>query len=244
LALDWNKVAVNQAILEQEDCVELRALSGAGHVYYNVTQSGATWSRGRRLLPCCIGKLRKGELPAPFSSFQALNIDEPDDFQRLVGTVVAELGLPKPEPFEAAVVLQKLKEAGQAVVASNPAFIPVEEIQSRLNSGQLSVRLDQGIGQWFVLLVENESSENIEIEEMILETKEGHRLADSAHPKAGEVWKVGPKGRPSVNSQLQPDPCVQILTLHEWPEANFATDVNFRFLCRILDQKKWCERLL
>jgi hypothetical protein len=93
--------------------------------------------------------------------------------------------------------------------------LPVEEIQSRLNFVQLSVRLDQGIGQWFVLLVENKSSENIEIEEMILETKEGHRLADPAHAKAGEVWKFGPNGRLSINSQLQPDPCVQILTLHE-----------------------------
>ena len=95
-----------------------------------------------------------------------------------------------------------------------------------------------------MLLVESESSENFDIEEMVLETKEGHRLAVPARPKSGEEWKLEPKGRPSISSQLQPDPCVQILTLHEWPETNFATDVNFKFLRRILDQKKWCERLL
>jgi hypothetical protein len=156
----------------------------------------------------------------------------------------ANVGLPTPEPFDAADILQKLKQADRDVVASSPAFMPTEEIQRRLNSVQLSVRLDQGTGQWFVLLVENESSENIDIEEMVLETKEGHRLADPARPKSGEEWRLGPKGRLSISSQLQPDPCVQILTLHEWPEANFATDVNFKFLCRILDQKKWCERLL
>jgi hypothetical protein len=108
----------------------------------------------------------------PNRAFQALNIDEPDDLQRLVGTVVTELGLPNPEPFEASVVLQRLKEADREVVSSNPTFMPAEEVQHRLNSVQLSVRLDQGIGQWFVLLVENESSAKSEIEEMILETKE------------------------------------------------------------------------
>jgi hypothetical protein len=50
------------------------------------------------------------------------------------------------------------------------------------------------------------------------------------------VWKLGPKRRLSINSQLQPDPCVQILTPHEWPEADFATDVNLLEIIRAAAQ--------
>lgn len=209
-------------------------------------ESGATWSRGVRLVPCCVGSLRKGELPSPFSSFQALNIDDADDFLRFLRIAVEELGLYEPKPFDVAELVRKLKETDQSIVATNPAFLPPEEIQRRLNSVELSVRLDQGMGEWFSLLVENQSTEDIEIEEMQLESKEGHSLTNPARPKPPNQWTLGPKpnGRLSIQCQLQPDPVTQLLTLHDWPETNFPTDVNFRFLCRILTAKKWCNRLL
>jgi hypothetical protein len=209
-------------------------------------ESGATWSRGVRLVPCCVGRLRKGELPAPFSSFQALNIDEPDDFRRLLQTAREELRLPEPEPFDVSAFLRKLKELDQAIVTSHPAFLPPDEIERRLESVELSIRLDQGIGEWFSLLVENQSFEEIEIEEMVLESKQGHSLTKPARPAPPNVWRLDPKpnGRVSIQCQLQPDPVAQLLTLHEWPTSNFSTDINFRFLCRILTTKKWCNRLM
>lgn len=209
-------------------------------------ESGATWSRGVRVVPCCIGSLRKGELPAPFSTFQALNIDELSDFQRLLRTATDELGMPQQEPFDIPALVQKLRETDQSIVASNPAFMPSDEIQRRLNSVELAVRLDQGVGEWFSLLVENQSTEDLEIEEMQLESKDGHSLTNPARPKPPTVWKLEPKpnGRLSIQCQLQPDPVVQLLTLYDWPKSNFSTDVNFRFLCRTLTMKKWCNRLL
>jgi TIR domain len=44
---------------------------------------GRTWFSGIKLIPCCLGKIRKGELPAPFSDRQALNIDEEEDASAL-----------------------------------------------------------------------------------------------------------------------------------------------------------------
>jgi hypothetical protein len=79
---------------------------------------------------------------------------------------------------------------------------------------------------------------------MILETKDGHRLANPARPKPPEVWKLGPNGRLSISCKLEPDPCVQLLNFYQWPDGNFPTDVNFKFLCRILNDTKWCDRLL
>jgi hypothetical protein len=129
-------------------------------------------------------------LPAPFSTFQALNLDDAADFQRLLGIVADELSLPEPKRFDVPALVDKVKEADRNVVTSNPAFLPADEIKRRLNAVQLSVRLDQGTGQWFILLVENESAEEIEIEEMVLQTKDGHRLASPARPKPPEAWKL------------------------------------------------------
>jgi TIR domain len=207
-------------------------------------ESGATWSRGVRVVPCCVGTLRKGGLPPPFSAFQAVNIDEPRDFQYLVNIIADDLRLPKPQSLDVVGIIHEIKEAESKILAANPSFLPPDEIEGRLRTVQLGVRLDQGTGEWFILLLENQSSEEIDIEMFVLETKDGHRLAEPCGPKPGEIWNLSPTGRLSMQCQLQPDPCVQILRLHDWPKSNFSMDVNFKFLCRILNHKKWCERLL
>jgi hypothetical protein len=52
-------------------------------------EAGRTWFSGITMLPCCIGKTRKGNLIAPFSGRMGLNIDEMSDvkvlFERLGG---------------------------------------------------------------------------------------------------------------------------------------------------------------
>ena len=55
-------------------------------------ETGAGWVRDRRVIPCCLGKTRKGQLVAPFSSFQGLNIDEEDDLNTLIGTIAKQFG--------------------------------------------------------------------------------------------------------------------------------------------------------
>lgn len=47
-------------------------------------EAGAGWSRIGKIIPCCVGKIRKGQLPPPFSLYQALNIDEAQDLELLL----------------------------------------------------------------------------------------------------------------------------------------------------------------
>src|SRR6266700_1777197 len=207
-------------------------------------ESGACWSRGVRVVPCCVGTLRKGQLPAPFSSFQALNIDEEEGYGRLMHAVADEFGLSHPNSFDISGSVQRLKTADEKVISSNPVYMSSEDIQHRLDSVELSVRIDQGYAQYFALLVENGSSERVEIEEIHLESKDGHRLTDPVRPKPNEIWNIEAKGRLAINFQLQSDPAVQLLTLNGWPERNFETDVRFKFLCLVLGRQKWYSRML
>jgi hypothetical protein len=47
-------------------------------------ESGRTWFSGVPCIPCCLGKVRKDALPAPFSSLQAMNLDEVDGLKTLI----------------------------------------------------------------------------------------------------------------------------------------------------------------
>jgi hypothetical protein len=56
-------------------------------------ESGRTWFSGVRCIPCCVGNVRKSSLPPPFSSLQALNIDEVDDLKSLGSKIAHVLGI-------------------------------------------------------------------------------------------------------------------------------------------------------
>jgi hypothetical protein len=67
-------------------------------------ETGAGWASERRILSCCLGKQRKGGLPAPFSLYQALNIDEEKDCQALFGLLEKHFGKPSQEPDHPSIV--------------------------------------------------------------------------------------------------------------------------------------------
>ena len=46
-------------------------------------EAGRTWFSGVKLLPCCLGIVRKSELPAPFSGIMSANLDEEIDIRLL-----------------------------------------------------------------------------------------------------------------------------------------------------------------
>jgi hypothetical protein len=45
------------------------------------------------MIPYCLGRDRKNGLSAPFSSYQALNVDEESDFKNLLTEIGRELGV-------------------------------------------------------------------------------------------------------------------------------------------------------
>lgn len=53
---------------------------------------GRTWFSEVKLIPCCIGKIRKSNLPAPFSGRMAINIDEPRDAAALFASLQEQFG--------------------------------------------------------------------------------------------------------------------------------------------------------
>jgi hypothetical protein len=67
-------------------------------------ETGAGWSCGLHFIPCCIGRPRKGQLPHPFSGYQALNIDEEGDLESLVNELEKQFGRPQKPPDSSTVI--------------------------------------------------------------------------------------------------------------------------------------------
>lgn len=86
---------------------------GRRWVWYEV---GAGWARGLVLYPCCLGKTHKGELPAPFSRYQSLNLDEERDLNVLLVRLSKELGIAfqAPDIPPAVAELKALEELTEA----------------------------------------------------------------------------------------------------------------------------------
>ena len=56
-------------------------------------ESGRTWFIDVPVIPCCVGTIRKSDLPAPFSSLQAIELDVANDVTTLEKQLALILGL-------------------------------------------------------------------------------------------------------------------------------------------------------
>jgi TIR domain len=59
-------------------------------------EAGAAWTRDIITIPVCFGGLRKGELPKPYSSVQAVDLMAYGDDEYLAISIAHHLGLEKP----------------------------------------------------------------------------------------------------------------------------------------------------
>lgn len=70
-------------------------------------EAGRTWFAGVPCIPCCIGRVRKSGLPAPFQSLQGINLDEVDDIRRLFAECAKKLSVP-PVQIDAKATIEDL----------------------------------------------------------------------------------------------------------------------------------------
>ena len=61
-------------------------------------EAGAAWTRNIVTIPICFGGLQKDNLPKPYSSLQAIDLQSWDDHEYLARSVAHHLGIPEPIP--------------------------------------------------------------------------------------------------------------------------------------------------
>jgi hypothetical protein len=115
-------------------------------------ESGRTWHSGIECVPCCLGKIRKSDLPTPFSFLQAINIDEEAGFSALVKKCGKTFCL-TPEALEISRIVEELSrldvraEERQRILDDPFAL----ELQQEINT--MMQRLDTGSRETLRLLL-------------------------------------------------------------------------------------------
>jgi TIR domain len=87
-------------------------------------EAGRTWFAYVPLIPCCIGNMRKANLPAPFANRQSLNIDEPRDVAALFRLLQKQFGefarLPAYEDFAQTMTRLDVRAEERSKVEADP----------------------------------------------------------------------------------------------------------------------------
>ena len=111
-----------------------------------------------------------------------------------------------------------------------------------MESVKLRVELQQGVSQNYILVIKNESTEELSVAEIYFE-EGGVRLA-ACRPKPQDNWKLLPGGGP-ISFSPQPDPAVSLLTLHNYPNGRFNTTIDVTLVCELLETtKEFRQKLL
>jgi diguanylate cyclase (GGDEF)-like protein len=114
----------------------------------------------------------------------------------------------------------------------------------RVEAAQATVRIEQGIAENFVVVVRNDSNDELTLKEIRLLSND-IRLTDPARPHGEAVWKVQPKGGTlPIGWRAQPDPTGVLEKMNPNKGVKFTTEVKVILCCEILGQTKLFESKL
>jgi hypothetical protein len=207
-------------------------------------ETGSAWSREIRMIPCCLGRVRKNGLSAPFSSYQALNADEAGDFRSLLTEVGRELKLPVHLP-EIGPLVSQLQALDRTAHESDAGMLTPEEIQPRVDATNVSAKIMQGFRDAFSVLLTNESAESVLVREIRLIGPKGIALTEPYVLPPEPKRTIEPHGRLQVDWKLQSDPTINLIRLSSpdgWPsgKSTIQADLTIEVGCEILRRFKKC----
>ncbi len=206
-------------------------------------ETGAGWVRGIRVIPCCVGNLRKGQLFPPFHSFQALNGDDAKDLELLLKEVAGELGLTF-KKVELSRITKQLKELDYKASVMQPESLSFEERRMRLQAVEVTAYVDQGYPQLFRVLLTNRSKEIIIIRALQLLSLEGVLLASAAEPTKEDQWRIEPRGRCAVEWTPDRNPAGELMSMEQRKRAfktSFDTEMRIKLYFESLALSMWKE---
>lgn len=204
-------------------------------------ETGAGWISGLRMIPCCVGSLRKGQLVPPFYGLQALNGDDETDLRLLLKVAASELGLVVNEIPLSGVIAQ-LKELDRKASLLEPSVLSLEERRLRVHAIALTAYIEQGDSQLFILRLTNRSDEIVTVREIRLETLEGILLANPAEPEKKDQWRIESQGRCIAEWKPTRSPAGELTSVERRKRpvaAHFETEISVNVHCESLAIPIW-----
>ncbi len=105
-------------------------------------ESGAGWAKRNEFIPCCVGTIRKGQLPAPYSQYMAVNIDEEQDLRATFEKLANELGTAPRQTDYLAIAkdLVRLDIRAEERTKAQSSLLFAAEVSSRVTDGMAKLQ--------------------------------------------------------------------------------------------------------
>jgi len=200
-------------------------------------ETGASWSRGVRIIPCCLGRLRKGQLEQPFSTYQAVNLDEEGDFLTLLDSLARSFGV-RLAPTDTHTVVSALVDRSQDAEGAAAEALSPDHVQRRVEAVEVSAKAEQPGPRSFLIYVNNESDEEVTVAEIRLLGEGGIRLTGPARPPTEGAWKIGPKSSVPISWRADPDPVASLARIRPNAGVEFETEMHAVLTCEILGRAR------
>jgi hypothetical protein len=104
---------------------------------------------------------------------------------------------------------------------------------------ELSISLRQAVSQNYIVLVKNESDEEVSIRKLTLE-RNGLELSQPTIPKEAEEWMLAPRSGRQLAWDPTPDPAVTLQMSQSPPTS--PIDIEIVLVCQILGMRKEFKR--
>lgn len=185
-------------------------------------ESGAAWLRGALVIPCCAGQVRKGNLPAPYNSLQAVDLDDPDDLALLIRCIAEEIDLrPPAEAVEP--LANQLRETFQ--ISSTAPNVDIAALGNRFDR-RVAIewryrRSTQNARRWA-------ATYRCQIDFEVLGSRLDYALIDFT--RSNEAVPFSNENRPNVrlsNSSRSSPGAIRLADPHRVSGASFASKVHF-----------------
>jgi TIR domain len=115
-------------------------------------ESGRTWHSGIECVPCCLGKIRKSDLPTPFSFLQAINIDEEAGFSALIKKCGKTFDL-SPKALEIGRIVEELRRVDVRAEERQRTLDDPDALELQQEVDTVMQRLDTGSRETLRLLL-------------------------------------------------------------------------------------------
>ncbi len=182
-------------------------------------EAGGAWVKGAKVIPLCYHGQRKGTLPRPLSSLQALDLSEPDDVRKLLETIATDAGLRAPDTDPNGLI-ERLPPRNDEELAADGEL---PDVRVKVTSVVVP-NCQNGTTMCFLeLKAENHDKNSVFLNLPIIATRDGS--------KNFSIWEDSATHLPVLTGELKPGDSIFVLvdpTLFEMGDIEQLGEVIFR----------------
>jgi diguanylate cyclase (GGDEF)-like protein len=133
--------------------------------------------------------------------------------------------------------------SGMPISSKRPARPSPNEIKTRAGKVRLWLKLIHGRADNFCFEAQNQSDEQVVVEEVSLKS-DGYQLTENAFPETAGIWTIAARGSHPIAWRCQTDPAATLTRMHDNAGIHSQAELHVVLLSRVLGESLQVEQKL